>query len=90
MPHLEARVAEGHCYLKLTGHAVGDVQKCAALSALVSTLALYLESTDQAETWSAELRPGYAELQAIGTETLEETFGAFLLGLLELVTPTEK
>lgn len=84
------RRSEG-CCLHLEGHATGSETVCAAISAIVSTLAGYLRNAREHLRTEpvVDMEPGDCMVYASGDESVEAVFLAAEIGLrqLEMTAP---
>lgn len=72
------------------GHAEGCPEVCAAISALLTALAGYLQNDKEIETLECELAPGCGYLEFRGGERARAVYDLTVIGLLQLAEAKPK
>lgn len=87
MTEVRYTIAGGCCELECKGHATGDQNVCAAVSALTQTLLgwlINLERNRQVEITAQENREGYFRVRVWGGQAGNLAFSMIVFGLEQL------
>ena len=76
--------SEGRYTVEAQGHATGSVQACAAVSALMYSLAGYLANADGIELYSEDIADGFFAVEFSGEHAAQFIYDFCLIAFLQL------